>query len=83
MGPSKANSGGAESNYAFLTFLHGPRSCIGQAFAKAEFACLVAAVIGRFEFKNADKDFKLDIKGGVTARPRNGLHVRIKPLEGW
>ena len=83
MYPGKANSGGAESNYAFLTFLHGPRSCIGQAFAKAEFACLVAATVGRFEFKNADKDFKLDIKGGVTAKPRNGLTVRILPLEGW
>ena len=58
MGPGKANSGGAESNYAFLTFLHGPRSCIGQAFAKAEFACLVAAVVGRFEIKNADESFK-------------------------
>lgn len=83
MGPGRANSGGAESNYAFLTFLHGPRSCIGQAFAKAEFACLVAAVVGRFELKNSEKDFKLNIKGGITAKPRDGLIVRIKPLEGW
>ena len=83
MGPGKANSGGAESNYAFMTFLHGPRSCIGQAFAKAEFACLVAALIGRFEIKNADEHFRLDIKGGVTAKPRHGLNVRIKPVDGW
>lgn len=83
MGPGKANSGGAESNYAYLTFLHGPRSCIGQAFAKAEFQCLLAAMIGRFEIKNADEDFKLDIKGGVTAKPRHGLNVRIMPVEGW
>ena len=83
MGPGKANSGGAESNYAFLTFLHGPRSCIGQAFAKAEFACLLAAVVGRFEIKNADEDFKLEIKGGITAKPKRGLTVRIKPVEGW
>ncbi|KAK4994245.1 hypothetical protein LTR28_000952, partial [Elasticomyces elasticus] len=33
--PGQANKGGADSNYSFLTFLHGPRSCIGQAFAKA------------------------------------------------
>ena len=83
MGPGKANTGGAESNYAFLTFLHGPRSCIGQAFARSEFACLVAAMVGRFELKNSEKDFKLDIKGSITARPRNGLNVRIRPLEGW
>lgn len=83
MGPGKANSGGAESNYAFLTFLHGPRSCIGQAFARSEFECLLAAVVGRFEIKIADKDFKLEIKGSITAKPTHGLNVRIKPLEGW
>ena len=83
LGAGKANSGGAESNYAFLTFLHGPRSCIGQSFAKVEFQCLVAAVIGRFEIKMADENFKLKIKGGVTAKPKDGLQVRIRPVEGW
>lgn len=33
----QAASGGATSNFAFLSFLHGPRSCIGLSFAKAEF----------------------------------------------
>ena len=83
MGPGKANSGGAESNYAFLTFLHGPRSCIGQAFAKAEFACLLAAVIGRFEIKLADEDYKPELVQGVTTKPKNGLPVKIRPVEGW
>ena len=44
LGPGKANSGGAESNYSFLTFLHGPRSCIGQSFAKSEFAWYVFVI---------------------------------------
>ena len=83
IGPGKANSGGAESNYAFLTFLHGPRSCIGQSFARAEFACLIAAVVGRFEIKLADEGFKPEIRSSVTAKPRNGVAVRIKPVEGW
>ena len=83
LGPRKANTGGATSNYAFLTFLHGPRSCIGQAFARAEFACLVAAVVGRFEWELEDPDMKPVIKGGVTARPKGGLNVRMKPVEGW
>ena len=83
MDPGKANSGGAESNYAFLTFLHGPRSCIGQSFAKAEFACLLAVVIGRFEMKLADEEYKPDIQRGVTAKPGNGLPVKIRPVEGW
>ena len=83
MGLGRANSGGAESNYAFLTFLHGPRSCIGQAFAKAEFACLLAATVGRFEMELENKDVDIVIKGGITARPKDGLRVIMRPVEGW
>ena len=83
MGLGRANSGGAESNYAFLTFLHGPRSCIGQAFAKAEFACLLAATVGRFEMELENKNVDIEIKGGITARPKDGLRVIMRPVEGW
>lgn len=76
-------NGGADSNYSFLTFLHGPRSCIGQRFAVSEFACLLAAWIGRFEMEFADKDFVPDVAGGVTAKPRGGLKVRARVVEGW
>ncbi|KAH6674056.1 cytochrome P450 4A12A [Plectosphaerella plurivora] len=80
-------SGGASSNFAYMTFLHGPRSCIGQAFAKAEFACILATWIGRFEFSLRDEEMmdekKVDIKGGVTARPAKGLYVHAKVLDGW
>lgn len=79
----KANTGGAESNYSFLTFLHGPRSCIGKEFAKAEFAALLATWVGRFEMEFADKDFVLDIGGAVTSKPKGGLKVRLTPLDGW
>jgi cytochrome P450 len=80
-------SGGATSNYANETFLHGPRSCIGQAFARAEFACLLAAWIGRHEFEllNAEEmdQKKLIIKAGVTARPAKGMWVKARVLSGW
>ncbi|KAI0387932.1 cytochrome P450 [Hypomontagnella monticulosa] len=83
----KAASGGASSNYAFMTFLHGPRSCIGLAFARAEFACLLATWMGRFEFELAnEKDYderNMMIKGGVTARPANGLQVHATIVDGW
>lgn len=86
-GQSNSASGGATSNYAFLTFLHGPRSCIGQGFAKAEFACLLAAWVGRFEFELKDKELmdekKMEIKGGVTARPVGGLVLKTKVVPGW
>ena len=83
LGPGRANTGGASSNYAFMTFLHGPRSCIGQAFAKAEFACLLGAVVGRFELELEDEEREIEIKGGITARPLGGIRVRMRPVEGW
>lgn len=87
-GQQQANTnGGAKSNYAFLTFLHGPRSCIGQNFARGEFAALLATWVGRFEFQlnNEDEvDEKLlDVKGGVTAKPSKGLYVRARIVPGW
>lgn len=82
-----AGNGGANSNYAFSTFIHGPRSCIGMTFAKAEFACLLATWVGRMEFSLVNEDERDEknmlIKGGFTARPARGLHVWVKPLDGW
>ncbi|KAH0595801.1 hypothetical protein MHUMG1_06349 [Metarhizium humberi] len=87
MDTKSASSGGASSVYAFLTFLHGPRSCIGASFAKSEFACLLAAWVGRFEFdlvndEMRDKE-KLVVRYGVTARPKGGLPVRARVLPGF
>ena len=83
MGPGRANNGGAESNYSYLTFLHGPRSCIGQAFAKAEFACLLAGLVGRYEMELDEPHLDFKIQTGITARIKGGLKVRMKELEGW
>lgn len=83
IGQGKANTGGADSNYAVTTFLHGPRSCIGKDFAKAEFACLMAALVGRFEMQMEDEAWKLEIQGGITSKPKGGLRVRLTPVDGW
>jgi cytochrome P450 len=86
-GDKGAASGHATSNYAFMTFLHGPRSCIGQAFAKAEFACLVAAWVGRLQFEIRDKalldEKNMVMKGRITRRPWNGMWVKATVLDGW
>jgi cytochrome P450 len=84
----KANQrGSADSNYSFLTFLHGPRSCIGQRFAQSEFACLLAAWVGRYEteFEEGSPLAKgeLEIKGGVTSKPKGGLWCTLKEVPGW
>jgi cytochrome P450 len=74
--------GGADSNYSFLTFLHGPRSCIGEKFARAEMRALVAAFVGSFEIEMADPNEKVLVGGTITSKPVNGMKLRLKPL-GW
>ena len=82
LGEGKGNTGGIESNYAFLTFLHGPRSCIGQSFAKGEFACLLAAWAGTFETKFANADYVMQVKNGLTPSPQD-LEVKVQVLQEW
>lgn len=79
--------GGASSNYALLSFLHGPRSCIGQSFAKAEFACLLAAWVGRFEFELCDErmmdESNIVFEQLITVKATGGIHVRAKAVPGY
>jgi cytochrome P450 len=73
--------GGADSNYSFLTFLHGSRSCIGEKFARAELRALLAAFVGKFEIEMADPDEKVLIGGTITSKPVNGMRLRLKVQE--
>ena len=83
MEPGQANSGGSKSNYAFLTFLHGPRSCIGQKFSLAELMALTCALVGRYRFE-LPKDYEVrDITDGIVAKPSEGLRVSVQALEDW
>ena len=80
MRPGTANTGGAESNYSFLTFLHGPRSCIGQGFAKAEMACLLAVWVATFETQLADPDYVLKVQNGITSVPKD-FKVKLQEVQ--
>lgn len=77
------NTGGASSNYSTLTFLHGPRSCIGQGFAKAELRALVATFVGAFEMELANPNEPVIPAGMVTIKPRNGLKLKVKEIGKW
>lgn len=72
------NSGGAKSNYAFMTFLHGPRSCIGREFARAELQCLLAAMVSRFEWALDMEEKAVIPAGAITIKPQNGLYLKVK-----
>ena len=74
------NHGGAKSNYDFLTFLQGPRSCIGQEFAKAEMRCLLATLVAGFEWTLAMEESRVVPRGVITIKPEHGMYLRMRPL---
>jgi len=74
-------SGGASSNYDFLTFLHGPRSCIGQEFARAEMRCLLAMLVHKFEWEIAMDERLVVPRGVITIKPEVGMYLKLKPLD--
>lgn len=76
------SSGGADNNFSFLTFLHGPRSCIGQAFSRQEFACLLASVVGSYRFELNPRDQEVAWQAFVTMRPAGGVNLRMWPTRG-
>ncbi|KAF9760966.1 hypothetical protein IL306_004034 [Fusarium sp. DS 682] len=47
-------TGGADHRYSFLTFGGGPRRCVGEQYARDQLSCLVASLIGRYEFSPLD-----------------------------
>jgi cytochrome P450 len=76
-------TGGASTNYAIMTFLHGPRSCIGQGFARAELRALVAAFVAAFEWTMADHNEEVIAGGIVTTKPKDGLRVKLTKARDW
>jgi cytochrome P450 len=62
--------------FAYFPFGGGPRFCIGQAFALAEAALILATVCQRFAF-SPDPTFQLQLWPSITLRPRDGVRVFI------
>ncbi|KAM5472966.1 hypothetical protein MauCBS54593_002679 [Microsporum audouinii] len=81
LGEGKATHGGTNNRLANnITFLFGPRSCLGQSFARAEMKCLVAAFVDRFKFEMLHPDKELVVAGALTIKPLEGLHLRITDI---
>ena len=63
--------------YAYFPFGAGPRYCIGQTFAAAEAALVLATICQRFEFA-PDPTFRLELNPGITLRPRAGVWLSVR-----
>ena len=43
----------------------------------------MAAIVGRFEMELEDPDKKIELETSIVRKPKGGLRVRMKVLEGW
>ncbi|KAK0713321.1 cytochrome P450 [Lasiosphaeria miniovina] len=76
------NTGGvAGNNYAHMTFLHGPRNCIGQGFARAELRCLTAALTAAFSWRLAMDPRRAVPVGVIASRPAHGMFLHLERVK--
>ncbi|KAK9476516.1 cytochrome P450 [Lipomyces japonicus] len=80
--PDRWNDRQAQNPYAFLTFIQGPRSCIGRRFSELEFKAILIALIGNFKYE-PKPDFKVEFGNRITYRPKNGVPLLVSRLSGW
>jgi cytochrome P450 len=87
---TKLNStGGATDNCSFTTFGRGPRTCIGERFARGEMAVVLTGLVGRFKIKFQGASGlgrpieELHIRHGVTSHIIGGFWVTMEEVEGW
>ncbi|KAK9371021.1 cytochrome P450 [Lipomyces kononenkoae] len=72
----------AHGAMSFLTFLQGPRSCIGKRFATLEIKCLLIALVGSFKFELMD-GYEVRFRNRITFGIAGGLPLKITQLEDW
>ncbi|KAI6133763.1 cytochrome P450 [Pisolithus croceorrhizus] len=72
-----------------LTFVDGPRSCLGKGFAVAEFKAVMVVLIKNFMFEMRDgPDTQIEMGRGLLPRPRvvgedsTKLPLRVSRYEG-
>jgi cytochrome P450 len=68
------------TNYNYLTFLQGPRSCIGRRFAETEMKVLLVALIQRLQFDEVVKGRRVEKQAVITTRPKGGMYLKLSPL---
>ncbi|KAI2791656.1 hypothetical protein POX_c04522 [Penicillium oxalicum] len=74
-------TGGTGIKSPLLTFLHGPRNCIGQGFAKAELLALIGVFSRTFEMRMIDPG-EIKVPGGsLSAKPAGGMRLKLKIVD--
>ena len=60
-----------------LTFIDGPRTCLGKAFALAEFKAVLSTLVRHFAFEMRDAKAEIEVARGLLPRPRVAGEGRV------
>jgi cytochrome P450 len=74
--PDRFTDGAAPPRTAYFPFGDGPRSCVGNRFAEAEIALVLATILPRADLSCVDAG-AVRPEGDATLRPRGGLPMRV------
>ena len=70
------------ASIAYLSFLTGPRGCIGRIFAETEMKTLLCCLLSMYRFEIDDtvddpEDWKM---WRITMKPKDGVTLKVTPL---
>ncbi|RGB33516.1 cytochrome P450 [Rhizophagus diaphanus] len=68
-----------QTNYTYIPFLTGPRSCIGNKLALNEFKVMLAILIRNFKFTEID-GFEVKSKLAISLRPDPTIKLWVEKL---
>ena len=64
-----------------MTFLHGPRGCIGRKFAETEMKLLLCCLVSLFAFERGEgPDPEMWKMWRLVLRPRDGILLRVSDV---
>ncbi|KAK5296974.1 hypothetical protein LTR99_008616 [Exophiala xenobiotica] len=68
---------------AFMTFLQGPRGCVGRKFAEVEMKTILCSLLSKFTFEpdSSVQDPEELKMWRLVLRPRDGVSLKVSPLE--
>jgi len=68
------------TNFSYMTFLQGPRNCIGRRFAETEMKVLLIELIKRLRFDEVVKGRHIEKKAMITTRPKGGMYLKLSQV---
>jgi cytochrome P450 len=73
--------GGTPSNYSYMSFLHGPRGCVGKDTSKAKIRAAIARLVVDFDIsRDPNGPLELQPRGGAIVRPVKDLKLKFTPI---